>query len=452
MTFSNHPGAVALLRTLVICLLAGLTACVDASKNKIPAPPAPTTEEERQGDYVFQSGNPDQAVQLYDRALKSGASRASVEYRKGFAYFAKSAWVEAYSCFEQAIAADPQLLVAYEGAGISAFQLGRLDAAAARLQHTIDNAPKHWAPYVFLSAVQYARGKMAEAQKLQEQGFAIAGKERAPMVQRTLVGAFQVAEKQRATYKPGAETAAKDGNAPVTPGSMTPPVTTEELIPAVEDVAGAPGAGKANLPPGKKQGKAVVAPYTPPVAAAPATPNAPPNATQTAPGTQAASAPAPAAKVQLDFGLSDLLPRPGKEREPQATGPAQAAPSQADLKSRDAEAAAEAKAMQTPDPAPAKKSASSSGRSSAERSGSGASYIVLESSYPTAAEAERRVTALKAKGFEASTVQADIPGRGVWNRVVFGPFSNFEEAKRVRTEMAGKLSKDLLVLKQKATP
>lgn len=456
MIVLKHSGAV-LLRALMVCLLVGLAACADTAKNKIPVPPTPTTEEERQGDYVFQAGNPDQAVQLYDRALKSGASRASVEYRKGFAYFAKSSWAEAYSCFEQAIAADPQLLVAYEGAGISAFQLGRLDAAAARLQHTIDNAPKHWAPYVFLSAVQYANGQMAEAQRTQEKGFVVAGKDRAEMVQRTLVGAFQVAEKHRSQKKDLAQQTGKKAEELTEPGSMTPPVTTEELIPAVADVAAASTPKSGAPAPGapKTEGKRPVKGATP--AASQQTAQVAPSIHAAPPAPAPAPASAATTSVQLDFGLAGLLPQPGKEREPQATGPAQETPSQADLKSRDAEAVAEAKAMQ----APSKSSKSSKSSTSAvsgdssnsgASSGAGASYVVLESSYPTPAEAERRVTALKAKGLEASTATVDIPGRGIWNRVVFGPFSSFQDAKNARAELNGKLGKELLILKQKATP
>ena len=451
---------------LVAALLVSLAACAGmAPKSQSPAPPAATTEEERQGDYVFQAGRPDQAVEFYDRALQSGASRSSVAYRKGFAFFTKSAWPEALAAFEEAVAADPKLTVAYEGAGISAFQSGKLENASTYLNKAIQLAPKHWPPYVFLSAVQYALGQAAEAQKLQEKAFALAGKENSSVVQQTLYNAFTVAERVLAkrakeltpaqassrplTGESGASAAAsqpdKAKQGPLKSGMVAPPVTTEELI--AVNIHDSPAAGPAPLPGAKEKRPRGKESSKPGSALSPASAAPTPGP---APATAASSAPT----VHPDFGLAGLLPPPGKEREPLPAGPAQSS-----------ESAAESKALQIPPASATEKASGKKGKKSAERSaatapapsaepvqssGPPASFVILESSSQSQPDAAQRVEVLKAKGLPAFTVSVDLPGRGTWHRVLFGPFTSFDEAKVRRDDLNGKFGmKDLLILKQK---
>lgn len=60
----------------------------------------------------------------------------------------------------------------------------------------------------------------------------------------------------------------------------------------------------------------------------------------------------------------------------------------------------------------------------------GGGYAVQAGSYATVSEANERVSALRAAGFEARTAAVEIAGRGTWYRVYSGRFASREEAAR----------------------
>ncbi len=59
-------------------------------------------------------------------------------------------------------------------------------------------------------------------------------------------------------------------------------------------------------------------------------------------------------------------------------------------------------------------------------------------SFPDAAEANKRVEHLKAKGITARVVMAQLPGRGTWHRVQIGRFVTREEADRYGKQLRAK--------------
>jgi cell division protein FtsN len=59
-------------------------------------------------------------------------------------------------------------------------------------------------------------------------------------------------------------------------------------------------------------------------------------------------------------------------------------------------------------------------------------------SYPDASQANERVSALRASGFEARAAAVEIPKRGTWYRVQAGRFQTREEATRFGAQLRAK--------------
>ena len=72
------------------------------------------------------------------------------------------------------------------------------------------------------------------------------------------------------------------------------------------------------------------------------------------------------------------------------------------------------------------------------RSEGGGNFTVQVGSYSHVSEANERVSALRAAGFDAGTVEVEIPGRGVWYRVQCGRFGTREEAARFGAQLRAK--------------
>lgn len=60
----------------------------------------------------------------------------------------------------------------------------------------------------------------------------------------------------------------------------------------------------------------------------------------------------------------------------------------------------------------------------------GGNFTAQVGSFSNVSKASERVSALRAAGFEARAVEAEVPGRGVWYRVQCGRFGTREEAAR----------------------
>jgi cell division septation protein DedD len=130
--------------------------------------------------------------------------------------------------------------------------------------------------------------------------------------------------------------------------------------------------------------------------------------------------PAPAAQAQMA-----QQPAPAAVAPVQ---PAQAAPQPASqpVSQPASQPAAEPAAPQAlPAPAPQKPSG-------------GGKFAVQVGSYKDVSEANARVSALRAAGFEAEAVAAEIPGRGLWHRVICGRAKTREEAAGLGAQLRAK--------------
>jgi cell division septation protein DedD len=71
----------------------------------------------------------------------------------------------------------------------------------------------------------------------------------------------------------------------------------------------------------------------------------------------------------------------------------------------------------------------------------GEPFVIHLTSFKLRAEAEIEVSALRLRGIEARSIQAEIPDRGTWYRIVTGNFATFAEAESValRLQAEGKI-------------
>ena len=74
----------------------------------------------------------------------------------------------------------------------------------------------------------------------------------------------------------------------------------------------------------------------------------------------------------------------------------------------------------------------------AETSAEGGNFTVQVGSYSDASQANERVSALRASGFEARAAAVEIPKRGTWYRVQAGRFQTREEAARFGAQLRAK--------------
>jgi cell division protein FtsN len=129
---------------------------------------------------------------------------------------------------------------------------------------------------------------------------------------------------------------------------------------------------------------------------------------QAAPQTSRAdAAPAP---NQKSTDRASAAPEPSPAGFAETPAPADAAPNAHDV-AHEKDAAASSPAVAAPSPA-------------------GGGYVVQAGSFNTASEANERVSALRAAGFEARTAAVELAKRGTWYRVYSGRFASREEASR----------------------
>jgi hypothetical protein len=73
-------------------------------------------------------------------------------------------------------------------------------------------------------------------------------------------------------------------------------------------------------------------------------------------------------------------------------------------------------------------------------------FTVQVGSYPDASQANERVSALRAVGFEARAAAVEIPKRGTWYRVQAGRFQTREEATRFGAQLRAKGAADNVIV------
>ncbi len=75
--------------------------------------------------------------------------------------------------------------------------------------------------------------------------------------------------------------------------------------------------------------------------------------------------------------------------------------------------------------------------------------MILESSWTSQADAATRHGELKNKGIQTNLATVDLGAKGVWHRVLIGPFPTIEKAKAERDALAKRLGvKDLIILRK----
>ncbi|HEX8720156.1 MAG TPA: SPOR domain-containing protein [Pyrinomonadaceae bacterium] len=119
---------------------------------------------------------------------------------------------------------------------------------------------------------------------------------------------------------------------------------------------------------------------------------------------------------------------PARPAQPAAQTPAAPAP-------QPATPPAAAQAAKPEQPAPAPKAEE---KSPAPADGAKAKFTAQVGSFNTQSEANARVSALRAAGFESRAVAAELPGRGTWYRVQVGRFADREGAAKAAAALRAK--------------
>lgn len=186
----------AMNRTFFIAtlILVGILAwgCV-GKKAAMPEPPAATTDAEKMGDVLMQADQADQALAQYRQAEAQGASKASVSFRKGFAYMANKQFQEALDMFIVATVADPTMVLAVEGAGMASLEMGELDKAKGLFERCVQMVPDYPIPHAYLSAIAHFQNNTDVA--LAERKLAVKLFKDEEALRPSLMQAFKMAER-----------------------------------------------------------------------------------------------------------------------------------------------------------------------------------------------------------------------------------------------------------------
>lgn len=68
-----------------------------------------------------------------------------------------------------------------------------------------------------------------------------------------------------------------------------------------------------------------------------------------------------------------------------------------------------------------------------------AGYTVYVSSWQTREKAQKQMSALRSKGYDARIVDVDLPGQGRWHRVTIGAYGDYAEADREKSRLVREL-------------
>ena len=99
-------------------------------------------------------------------------SDARAIYREGFQHFVQGRLDEAVACYRRAVAADPQLAIAWNGLSMALQRSGDLDAAVEAAQRLIELEPDDPLSHTNLSILYQQQGRIQEA----EDEMALAGR------------------------------------------------------------------------------------------------------------------------------------------------------------------------------------------------------------------------------------------------------------------------------------
>lgn len=99
-------------------------------------------------------------------------SNAREHYRAGFQHFAQGRLEEAVACYRQAIEADPDLAIAWNGLSMALQRSGDLEAAIEAARRLVELEPDDPLSHTNLSILYQAAGRIPEA----EDEMAVAGR------------------------------------------------------------------------------------------------------------------------------------------------------------------------------------------------------------------------------------------------------------------------------------
>ncbi|TVM17311.1 hypothetical protein DPQ33_08990 [Oceanidesulfovibrio indonesiensis] len=238
-SFLGRSGA-ALVLCLAIGVAFGMSGCQGAkSRTNTLAHPEPTTSAERRGDAYLKSGSLKGALQEYDRALEEGAPEHVINWRKGNAYFSARKWEEAYVHFRQAINGRPDWVLAQEGAGFAAFEMGEFSKSREYFQRSSELNPDNWVPYAFLAVINNVLGNNAAAQEANQKAIELAGEDKIladATIKRAYAKAVVVFEEQGDPRKSAvADTGGEDDPLGRLESLAAAPVRTPEAVPDADE-------------------------------------------------------------------------------------------------------------------------------------------------------------------------------------------------------------------------
>ena len=416
---------------LALCLLlTGLAAC-ETTQQADPTPkyPPTTTMEEETGDMFLKSGQAEEALKQYDLAKAAGATEISIAFRKGWAMITQKEWQKALDWFAIVLSKDPLMTLALEGAGIVSLELGHLKEAYQFFQRAVDTNPAYWAPHAYLAPIYEAMGQPNMALEERRKAGTLAGD--APIVQFTLMNAQTKVQNCLAVAKEGnGETGTETETEPehvdvprYTPQSHKMEDTPQTKLMQVKNTLEVKKARSKDsetvktLQAGEKV--RIGLPQDDWYAVFPL------EAGLFAEAGEAIGY-APAGQFSSDAPkMNDTGPAPearpeNTEAKPEKAEakpePPQAKPEQAETKPEQPAPPAENAAPANPAPAPAATAAPKG-------------YSLMVSSWNEMSLAEQNVAELAAKGITAEILTTDLGAKGIWHRILIGPYSTLDEAK-----------------------
>ncbi len=401
------------LLLVAACLLGFVVLCAGCASKEAEGPrfgpPPALTGQEQAGDASYYAGRMQQALEYYRQAEAAGADPASVAYRMGFALLAQRKWSQALQSFEKSIEHDPDLALAYEGAGLAAFHLGKWDAAMEYLQRTAELFPAHWPPYAYMSAIHRGRREYSAAQAYNRMALE-ASAEDFTLANATMLDAYNTAEDIRLVREKKKNAGAEDSSLP-------------------------PAPEKPEVPPQKTAPKPAPAPETAENQASAEEPEHQQlynklNAMWEQDSDSQSSEPQPQAMQPLDGEvLVEVV-------DPSVLGGGKDIP-------ENAPASADAPELPTQPETPATPADTHKPEPVTHTTGP---YALLDSSYKSRAIAEARRKELRDKGLGSRIVEVDLGEKGVWLRVLIGSFDNMPEAVSFKEGLEEAFGLDGLVI------
>lgn len=85
-------------------------------------------------------------------------------YREGFAHFAKGELEPAIELYRQAVAADPELAIAWNGLSMALAQAGRLEEGIEAARRLVELEPEDPLSHTNLSRILMQNGQIPEAE------------------------------------------------------------------------------------------------------------------------------------------------------------------------------------------------------------------------------------------------------------------------------------------------